>query len=56
MAAEKKSSADKEQENNDYAFPKTVHSGPDQSILSYLFFILKRPTLLRAPIKNGPPK
>src|SRR5438128_468503 len=38
MADEKKSSADKKQENNDHAFPKKVHSAPNQcySALSFL--------------------
>src|SRR5437899_2960344 len=31
VADEKKRSADKKQENNHHAFPKKVHSGPNQS-------------------------
>src|SRR5229473_3378763 len=38
VVAGKKSSADQKQGNNDHAFPKTVHNGPDQShfVLSFL--------------------
>jgi len=56
VADEKKSSADKKQENNDHAFPKKVHSAPNQSYSVLPLLHTQRSDPAGAPMKNGPPK